>query len=225
MSLRTNRDHQCVIMGVKTTGQLKKNVTFDSTNWSWLLYNQLTHTCTHTHTLLLEGRDSLSLSVYRYLCMCVCVWECVVTTHLFHIRSGLHHNTLWESAFTTLSSVSIFIAFQSVPRDLDGTMVVIHQRKFWPVCGTNEFLHGGGGGGWFQLHYHTLHSLVRHLICYKVNTLLPFLVEIQSWSSNWWIHTDTYRKKFDTIFFYRLLSNVWDDGGDHMIFLILGFHL
>lgn len=62
-----------------------------------------------------------------------------------------------------LSGEGCLRAFQSVSHD-DTRVLVIHQRKFWPLCGTNEF-YGGG----LELSNHTLHSLERNLITYKGN--------------------------------------------------------
>lgn len=55
-----------------------------------------------------------------------------------------------------------FSALQSDSHD-DTRVLVIHQRKFWPVCGMNEF-YGGGS----ELRNHTLHSPQRNLITSSV---------------------------------------------------------
>lgn len=90
-----------------------KNVTFDSADWSWLLYNQWTH---RQHMLAVQ--DPL------------CVSACVITTHLFYIEALLHQRMLVELQFTsrTLCLVNVAREFFSLTHDAT-RVVVIHQRK------------------------------------------------------------------------------------------------
>lgn len=136
--------------------RLERNVTFDSADWSRLLYN-----AAHSHTAACAHHGR---------------WQCarVSLPHIcFASRAFLHEKTVTEPPFyewdgarnafvcRKLSERPFFLVSLSHGAAL---VLVIHHRKFWPLCGMSK-LYGGG----LELSNHTLHSLARYLITYKGN--------------------------------------------------------
>ena len=141
----------CHYVTLKIWG-LQKNVTFDSADWSWLLYKQgahtqllcahtrtHTHTHTHIHTHIHTHTHTHTLAVQDPLCVC------------HYHTSGSHWGppTPENACRTTiyrldhlempLSSVGSLRAVQSVSHDA-ALVLMIHRRK--PLGGMNNFLWG-----------------------------------------------------------------------------------
>lgn len=122
---------------------VQRNVTFDSADWSWLLYNQCTHTQLCAHTLILP---------FQILGLCVC--QCVINPHLFHIEGLLLQRLVEELPFTSRSIWRLLLSGEGM-----ALVLVIHERKLQWLCGTG-YLYVGG----LALSNHTLHSFARNLI-------------------------------------------------------------
>lgn len=128
--------------------RLQRNVTFDSADWSRLLYN-----AAHSHTAACAHHGR---------------WQCVRVSlpHIcFASRAFLHEKTVAEPPLRVGRCEECFClqkvvweTFWSLSHGA-ALVLVIHHRKFWPLCGISK-LYGGG----LELSNHTLHSLARDLV-------------------------------------------------------------
>lgn len=130
--------------------RLQRNVTFDSADWSRLLYN-----AAHSHTAACAHHGR---------------WQCVRVSlpHIcFASRAFLHKKTVAEPPFTSGTVRGMLLSAESCLRDFffwslshgAALVLVIHHRKCWPLCGMSK-LYGGG----LELSNHTLHTLAGDLI-------------------------------------------------------------
>lgn len=115
--------------------RLGKNVTFDSADWIWLLYNQWTcmDLCAPAH-----ARAHTPLAVQYPLCVCVSLPNICFTLRPSYTRACMQNHNLQVGPFGNALSGECSFSHD------DTLVVVIHHRKFRLVCGTNEFYVGEG---------------------------------------------------------------------------------